>query len=266
MSISCISQQQTISPSSASPQAKKIIQEMASKCLKEFAAALGAGIFLIRFIAPPGIGLMLSAVAIQSTVSIFFRSLSALRIFQQTQTNQDQCTHSNFQWIFGANFAILTGYNMQTWIHELGHTLAALWIYKRPQPRIEIYPFFGGMTQFYKTSLSSFGKSLGPAAATCFVVASGPAFTLSISSLILTAGLSMQKQYPEFSKYLISWAILDFSNHSFYAYTATYTDPWNLAHDFVHLSIFGLHPVAAAIGIAAIPIIITLGMSWRKPI
>jgi len=256
-------------PAMAAPQPEvaDIVKNIALRCLKELAISLSSGIVVALFVASPGgIVFIFSASAVQLAVSVFFQSLGAFAAYKAAQRNENlECyekTVSVCEWITGSNFALLTGYNAQTLIHESGHALASLLVYKNPRPLIEIYPFVGGITQFYKTSLSMFGKKIGPAAATCLVVASGPGLTLLISSALLSIGIALKEKYPQLGKYLITWSILDFFNHAFYAYTALRADQWNLSHDFVHLSIFGLHPVAATVGIAAIPVVIALGAYW----
>ena len=130
---------------------------------------------------------------------------------------------------------------------------------------IEIHPFALGQTQFCKTALSPFGQKLGAATSTCFIIASGPALTLFISSILLAIGVAILESHPQFGKYLIAWAGVDFINHAVYAYSALGTESWRLNHDFVHLGIFGLHPMVATVGIVTIPIIITLCSYWTKP-
>jgi hypothetical protein len=246
-----------------------IIQKIALKCFKEFSVATASGLLISCFVGlPSGMTLLITATLAQFAVSLFFHSVGAFASYKAIERGRNQSyyewTVSACEWITGSNFAIFTGYNAQTLVHETGHALASLLIYKRPRPLIEIYPFIGGITQFYKTSLSDFGKKIGPAAATCLVVASGPGLTLLVSAVLLAIGIALKEKYPQLSKYLICWSILDFVNHAFYAYTTLQAEPWNLSHDFVHLSIFGLHPVTATVGLIAIPIVIALGTLYWK--
>lgn len=256
-------------PEVEKPPVCDVITSVAIKILKESAVTLALGCVVALFITTPmGLALMISAGMVQFAVSAFFHSLGAFAAYQALDNDSFQTHYERIstlcEWITGSNFAIFTGINAQTVIHESGHAIASLMIYKNPRPIIEIHPFVGGITQFYKTGLTKFGQQLGAAASTCFVVASGPALTLLISSAILAIGISIMENYPEFGKYLISWASIDFLNHASYAYSALSAEQWNLSHDFVHLSIFGLNPVVATIGILAIPILITLGMSWKR--
>lgn len=244
-----------------------IVKNIALSCLKELAVSLVMGMAVACFVPTAGgLAFMVSAALVQLAVSAFFHSLGAYASYKVAEKGPNLIHFERIlsvcQWMTGYNFAILTGFNAQTLIHESGHAMAALSIYKRPRPTIEIYPFIGGITQFYKTSMTSFGKKLGPVAATCLIVASGPLFTLMISSVIFAIGIAIKEKYPQFGKYLIAWGVIDFLNHAQYAYSALHADPSNLSHDFVHLAIFGLHPVTATIGILAVPILITMGMHW----
>lgn len=253
-------------PIAEPPKVRDVVQTVAIRCFQELGLSVASGALISFFVAPPGIVLMMSAAAVQLIVSAFFQSVGAFLSYKRSQQGPNLIHFergvSVCEWLTGINFAILTGYNTQNFIHESGHALASLLIYKRPQPLIEIYPFVGGLTQFYKTGLSNFGKSIGSAASTFLVVASGPGLTLLISSALLAIGIGLKEKYPELSKYLISWSVLDFFCHAQYAYSALRAEPWNLAHDFVHLSIFGLDPIAAAIGIVAIPVLISIGTNW----
>lgn len=245
----------------------EIVQTVAIKVFKEMAVAVTLGAVITCFVATPsGLMFMISSSIVQFAVSAFFHSLGAFAAYKVLERNSNQRmyakTASLCEWITGCNFGLFSGFNSQIVIHESGHALASLLIYRRPRPLIEVFPFVGGSTQFYKTGLTPLGKKLGAAASTCFVIASGPAMTLFVSSALLTIGIAFLDTYPQFGKYLISWSLVDFLNHAVYAYSAMGAEQWNLSHDFVHLSIFGLHPVAASVGILAIPIVISLGMYW----
>lgn len=242
-----------------------IVQEVALKVLKELVLTVALGSIVALFLTSQAdLFLLISATVVQVVASTFFHSLKAYASYQILQDHTAQKLYQNLisfsEWMNGLNFAFFTGFNTQTVIHETGHTLASLLIYKNPRPLIEIYPFAGGITQFYKTTLSALGQKLGAATATCVIIASGPGLTLLISSGLMILGIALLETYPQLGKTLVSWSLIDFLHHSFYAYSALQAAPWNLTHDFVHLSIFGLHPGVASLGILAIPILITLGM------
>jgi hypothetical protein len=241
------------------------VQSAALNCLKELSLSLSCTVCLMFFATVPhGLTLIASALVVQLAVSLIFHTLGAFASSKILENGDSRILYERLlsccEWIIGINFALFTGYNTQTLIHESGHALASLLLYKHPSPLIEIYPFSRAITEYCKTGLSFLGKQIGPAAATCFIVMSGPLLTLLVSSTLLTIGMAIKEKHPQFGKYLISWALLDFLNHSIYAYDAIHAKPWNLSHDFVHLSVFGLDPVTAAVGIAAVPVLIGFGM------
>ncbi|HSX10246.1 MAG TPA: hypothetical protein VLF94_00810 [Chlamydiales bacterium] len=244
----------------------KQIQKVALSCFRELVVAMTIGSAIAIFIPMPmGVAVLISSMAIQCATSFIFHSLGAFAARQVANGKpQFEKLVSVCEWWTGENFALLTGVNAQMLVHETGHSLAAYALYKTPRPRVEIMPFEGGYTTYYKTPVGFLGKKIGPVATTMLVVASGPAFTLLVSSLILAVGLVNMEKHPRLAKYLISWGVLDFVNHAHYAYSTLSSDPSNLAHDFVHLSIFGLNPTVAAISLLAIPIVITAGIHWWK--
>lgn len=165
------------------------------------------------------------------------------------------------EWGRAASFALFTGCNAQFLIHETGHFLAALFLYKNCSPSIAIMPFSGGVTFRRKAPLSLLGKKLGPAAVGILWTASGPVCALLVSAALLAASQAIKEQYPQLSKYLLCWSAIDFLNHARYAFSALKADPTNHIHDFARLASMGLHPIAAAVAILAIPMIIMAGIN-----
>ena len=248
----------------------EIVGKVARKCLKELAISMTISAFVVIFV-PVSIGTVtiLSAVILQFVVSLFFHSLGAFAACRAAKAGPAVLNQvvAACEWWTGENFAFFTGVNAQMLVHEMGHAIATLSLYKNPRPRVELMPFEGGLTTYYK-ALGALGKKIGPVATTIAVTASGPAFTLLVSAIILAVGLAIRAKHPHISKYFISWGVLDFLNHARYAYSTINADPFNLAHDFAHLSILGINPVVATIAILAIPIVITIGMQWwqsRQP-
>lgn len=222
---------------------------------KELACSIAIGAAVAVFApAPMGAAVLINAVKIQFAVSLVFHTLSAL--FQKTAPVCDWCA--------GVNFAYFTGFNARLLLHETGHFLAALLLYKNSRPCIQIIPFVGGITIRHKVPLSLFGRKIGTAATGILWAASGSACTLLISAGLLTAAIAIRDKYPQLSKYLTCWGALDFLNHTRYAFSALRADPTNRLHDYVQLSNLGLHPAVAAVAILAIPIVIVVGMHWKE--
>ncbi len=249
------------------PHCGDLVKKIALKCLKELAATLAINTVIACFVTTPaGLSLLVTAALMQLTVSLFFHSVGAFASYKALQEGATRGRYENLlsicRWFTGTNFALFTGYNAQTLIHESGHAAASLLTYAKPRPLIEIYPFTGGVTQFNKSKLSLFGKKMGAPASNCFLIASGPGLTLLVSAILLAVGVATHKKRPELSKYLIMWGLIDFLNHAHYAYSALGAPTWNLAHDFVRLSIFGLSPITATVGLIAAPIVIAVGVHY----
>lgn len=242
-----------------------IIQKVGLSCLKEFAAVISINGVVSLFVASPaGASFLITTTLIQMAVSTFFHALSAFASYKMSYNEGFETLHSISEWVIAANFAIFSGYNAQTLLHESGHAFAAILSYSKLKPTITVSPFIGGATQFLKSALSPFGKKLGSSNVTCLIVASGPLATLICSSFILVIGLEVLKTHSQLGKYLMSWSLLDFLCHAHYAYTALGAEHSHLGHDFLRLSIFGLHPVTAMVGIIAIPIIISCIWNYKN--
>jgi len=242
------------------------ITRVASRCFKELAVSLAIGSIVGCFVAPAGTAILVQALMIQCAVSLFFHTLGAFAAYKCAQKPSPgfEKILSFADWMAGANFALLTGFNGQMLVHESGHALAALALYNQASPRIDLIPFGQALTQFHKRSLSALGKSIGPAATTCVIIASGPALTLFVSAALLAIGLAIKERHPNLSKYLITWALLDFLCTAHYAHSAIGKERFQFSHDFVHLSIFGLPPATATAAIVAIPVLVTAGVHCCK--
>lgn len=148
-------------------------------------------------------------------------------------------------------FSWLSSFNLQLLIHEMGHALAAKTLFLNARPWITITPLWSGCTAFCSTSLSKFGTVFGKNRALFLVAAMGPAYSLLLSATIIVIGYHIQNSQPELSSYLVGCGKGDYFNHAVYAISALF---WkNGPNDFVDLAKTGLHPLAAAIGILAIP-------------
>jgi hypothetical protein len=242
----------------------EVIQKVALHTIKELALSLSLAIVVLYFVPTTlGVGAVITAFCIQTIVNLFFNTVGAILAYKASGKDAQQDLYEKVisfcEWVTGFSFGYFTGRNTQNLIHETGHALAAFVGYRNPRPQIEINPFIGGSTQFYKTSLTPFGKKIGPVATTCLMIASGPALALFVSTALLIIGLSLREKYPHLAKYLIGWSLLDFFNNACYAYSALHTVSSDLGHDFVHLKILGLHPLIATIGIVALPTLILLG-------
>lgn len=231
-----------------------LIRQVALETLTELAFSLAFAAITCSFVASSAaLGIVVAGTIIQCVVNLFFRSMAARSLLRgDTESffvrSQDAINSSHF--------ALLSGFNVQTVVHEAGHALAAKMVYSPVRTQIIVQPFQGGYTQLRSGGLSAFGKRIGPLAARCFVVAAGPGFTVLISSVAYVAGCVLRDSSPKLAKYLMAYGASDILFTAWYAYTGMNASPDDLAHDFVYLSQVGLSPLVAAIGLAALPFLL----------
>jgi hypothetical protein len=240
----------------ASPEIQILIQDVARKCLIELAISLSIGAAAACFTATLLHGsLIFAAIAVQTVCN------AALRIAAALASRMPPCKET--QWIQTASpylcmtmFAYLTAYNAQILLHEAGHAIASKAMFQNANPQISFTPCIGGSTEFSQGCLAPLGEKIGKNNAMLFVTLMGPTCTLLISTLAIAVGYAIQNKFPELGYYLIGIGRGDFLAHSFYALTACSTTPGSPAHDFIQLQSYGIHPLAAAISIFAIPILL----------
>lgn len=249
------------------PSKKDLIKTVALRSLTEFVITLAIGIAVASFIAsPPTAILFLSLLATQFIVNTLFRIVGAYSLHKCHQNKTNREIYSPLvlasDVVPVATFTLISGTNLQTLIHESGHALAAKALFQT-DPKIDIVPFKGGMTQFSPSKLTALGKKIGKIGAAIIVTALGAGFSLFISSILLTLGLALRKKHETLSNYLIAYGTLDFVSHIVYAISAYSTSPQNLSHDFVHLAKYGHPPIAAALGLATVPLLIAINSVAR---
>jgi hypothetical protein len=245
-----------------------LIQKVVLSILTELAVSLVLVAVVCCFTASTGgIGLVITSLVIQCAAATIFRSLGAIAAYHAAKYPDKPCHKflkaiaEATEWGSAANFLLGSGTNAQTLIHESGHFLAASSLYQNANASIHILPFQGGYTHFSRSSLSAFGNRLGSQRSSIFVTAAGASAALSVSAGVLTAGLLLRKKNPVLAKYLIVWGTFDFIKHILYALSAFYTSSIEKGHDFVQLSLLGLHPTVAIARMIAIPILIHLGFT-----
>lgn len=151
-------------------------------------------------------------------------------------------------------------------IHEMGHAAAFFLLTKNIQVQIvaksidlwETTPIFGIFSD-----ISSLGKYLGRTHFCFTSLAGGTIAHLIAAQVALIFGLRVKKSYPEFSKYLIISATTSIFTE---ALDALYPLFGEKPSDFFPLwKEFGIHPIAAAATIVALPTIMTVAYLVLKP-
>lgn len=133
-------------------------------------------------------------------------------------------------------------------IHEGGHVLAALSVFKNPQPQIFIEGFAKGTTKIINTSLNNLGSKLGYENAAALFYIGGPLLAILSATGLLIAAYKMRKKMPKISLHLYSMSLQPIYQHS--------TQALKGAKDFAQLQkLIGLSPLMATLSCLAIPIL-----------
>lgn len=237
---------------------KSIIQKIAQESFAELAvsAAIGSAVCLFTT-TPLSCWMIFGAMITQIAINGIARWTAAYASYKKEEGGSDEKTYDWIAWgsnyICPITFSCFTATNGQVLIHETGHALAASVLHKQSHPLIRIHPWKNGMVFYNSRQLSSLGKYLGRQKSLLVIVLSGPALTLLVSTILLGVSIQMKKN-SRLKAYLESVALNDFYNHFLYALSALRLSPLQLSHDFVLLASFKIHPIAAAVAIATIPI------------
>ena len=231
------------------------ITEIANAALFELATSLLIGAAACCFTAIPlGGVLIFSGIAVQNISNI------ALRYYGKS-AEKNSWTHSICSYLCPTTFSYLVACNGQMLIHELGHAGAASLVFKNISPKIAIQPFWSSHTSYKVTTLTSIGKQIGKGNSYLFVYLMGPCTTLFISGIAITIGTLMKEKFPEFAYYLSRIGTNDFWTHGLYALTALLPSP-SPTNDFANLAAYGIHPLATAVTLFAIPYLLKKNSSY----
>lgn len=141
-------------------------------------------------------------------------------------------------------------------VHECGHALAANLLLKNGLIKIVWTSLFSGATYFSAQALSRMGSIIGLNASIFCIVLAGPLAGVVTGASAMAVGLGLRKSHPELSSYFKMIGIAAIVHHALYALSALSQPMDCLSHDFVMLWHFGIHPIAAAVAIIALPILI----------
>ena len=227
------------------------VEQIAIRALSELAIALTLTAICIPFVATWAIAVKMIAACLgmavlNTLVQVAAKSLTG----KERNSLPESFCAANF-YRFGASNAI-------TLIHETGHFCAAKTLFKGAF-QIRIIPFAGGWTKWSTRYITPIGLRLGLRTSIFLITVAGTALALLTASVILIAGIALRHSYPKASPYLAAIGAIPFFQHADYALSALWSPPHNLGHDFVRLKTYGIHPVAAAVTILSIPVILVWG-------
>lgn len=153
----------------------------------------------------------------------------------------------NFALVFNAMAGIL--------LHELGHALAALILFKNPSISINVNPWKNGVTTYMTGVLSALGRRLGLNNALLVVAAAGTALVLVASVGLFIAGHVLKGRYPQMAAYLNMAGIVSIINAIAYALTPLLGSTES-GNDFGVLAAGGIHPLLSIGVLIGIPLLI----------
>lgn len=251
---------------------KELIQNVAYNSLKEigvtFLYASTSACFAVSaasvatFFAIGAIVCLANSILRYGSVSTDL-ALFALRNNQSKKAIEEkeewETLKSDRSWLRAVIFSAYDSCTRDLLIHEGGHFLAANAVYLKSRAII-VLNFFGcgGYTEYTPWKLTKFGKWLEPNHSHLFVTAAGPGLATIFSAINIGIAHKCQKTNPELSRYLNLMAILSIANHVMYALSAYFIN-FN-GHDFVELALGGISPIASAVSIVALPLIVKVGL------
>ena len=141
------------------------LEKIALATLKELSATFAMGLTVACFIPlPSGVAMIASAAAIQIALNTLFHSLGTYAAQKATQEGVNKHFYENTvsfcEWTTGSSFALFTGFNVQTLIHETGHSLAALALYKTLSHKLRSTLLRGAPPNFTNHRSARLGKKL----------------------------------------------------------------------------------------------------------
>ncbi|HSX38729.1 MAG TPA: hypothetical protein VLE95_07885 [Chlamydiales bacterium] len=234
--------------------------EIVGRCLTELGCSLLIDSGFHRFTSSPKAGGVLFGSALMQTVSNSFLRYRAYNTPPRGANGLvgrliPLSTHA----LCANIFACFTGVHAQRLLHEGGHAWAANAVFKNAKPKITLFPYGATRTEYATAELTDFGSKLGKHRSLTLVAVSGPATTLLVSTIAMIAGMAVRAKFQELSCYLIAYGRMDFFQHAVYAANAMLAHPKDDKHDFVVLSASGVHPLAAAIVLIALPLFLEFG-------
>jgi hypothetical protein len=234
-----------------------IVKNIAMRSLMELAYSMALAAICCCFVATSaGITTIAMGLAIQTIFSLSIRIYVGYHEYRG-RINPNHEVSTVAKWLGAYSLASGSVNNAQVVVHEAGHALAINALLKNANPKITLFPYEGGVTSWRGVrEVTGLGQKIGRDNIQPIIAGAGPFLTLGLSTILLGVGLAEQDSSPEVSRMLIVSAIIDFFTHIHYALSALSANLSNFSHDFVALwQLGGIHPLAAAIVIAAIPIL-----------
>ena len=245
---------------------REVLKTLAIAAFKELAIGFAcAGLACVFCASSTGLAMALGSVVAMVAVNTLFRAavkqeekyLHKIDRFKTPRAEKQKKLSKSlitlFNYTSAMSFATVFASTAGIAIHEIGHALAAVLLFKNPSVSISVNPWKNGLTTWSGGSLSRVGKLCGFKEARLMVAAAGAVLILGMSLGLFIAGHVLKDKHPKVCQYLNMIGIMNLIIHVEYALSAlgSNKDP---SHDFVALKAGGIHPfvsVAVLVGLPA---------------
>ncbi len=246
----------------------QVISDIARKTLNEFLVSITlSGVTCLFIATPAGMVAMIAGTVSMVAINLLIRcaagyatlcehDLESVHTREAEQERSNYRTFINFaKYLCPLNFSQVETSTSNTIIHEGGHALAVLALYKDNFPEITISPFEGGVTEFTGGDLSAFGKWLGEERSSLFIAAAGSSLAVLFATAELVAGHTLSEAHPELSRYLEVTGLVGILEHIFYAARGLLSNCGE-GHDFRFLwNACEVHPAVCIALMVLLPLI-----------
>ena len=139
-----------------------------------------------------------------------------------------------------------------TYLHELGHKVAAHSLFEGVQSTITVKPLQGGSLRWRAQGLSALGERLGYEGSRAAVAAAGPMVDVVTSMAAFGAGYKMRHRHPIVAQTMMGYAAANMANLTLYAASGIgKTLASSPGHDFLNLQAFAGIPCWASTAVLA---------------
>ncbi|MEI8301331.1 MAG: hypothetical protein WCG10_06995, partial [Chlamydiota bacterium] len=247
---------------------REIINQLAIAAFKELAVGFAcAGLACVFCASSTGIAMAFCSVVAMVAVNTLFRAsakdeekylykierLNTPKAEKQKRVSRSLITLFNYA--SAMSFATVFASTAGIAIHEIGHALAAVLLFKNPSVSISVNPWKNGLTTWSSGPLSKVGKLCGLKEAKLMVAAAGAVLILAMSLGLFVASHVLKDRHPKVCQYLNMIVIMNLIIHIQYALSAlgTHADP---SHDFVALKAGGIHPFVSVAVLVGLPVFV----------
>lgn len=253
--------------SSRKDEKHEAIQKLVKTTFKELAVGLAfAGVACLFCSNPAGIVLALGSVVGMVAINAIFRGIAhaegkLLHKIERCKTPEaEKQKKASKAFIEVCNavqpvaFATVFAETAGILIHEIGHALASLILFAKPNLSISINPWKNGVTNWTVSQLSKIGSFFGLKEAKLIVAAAGTLLILATSIGLFVAAHFLKDKHPKACQYMNMIGIMDLAVHIQYVISGLVsTDPSN---DFGALKAGGISPYVSLAALVGLPLFI----------